>query len=331
MWQHSSRTVLRLLNRHTPAFIPKSFSTPIRCFSQIPFSPLIAVQHSPAALSKAKVSDTKKKGKSRKSNSQPPAVLLNTNTPATIEDSTVSHEDVKYVATEAAHEGLFKGADAVEDSVLDGFYSIRNMDGFEKWISEHASTLCKASEGKDKPKDKTLVLDLDNTGSDYPIKLHPACLTFLHEMSAHYEEIAIYTSSSKDYAQQISCQIALRYAEVYRPNRFPISEILSRDDCPIDPIDKDRCKDLLRFGKLDNVVFIDDDPYYSMRSQNDNVLQVRRYHGNESEEAGLMALVPLLKFLSAVDSVPSNLRKLKKVWHKNGLVKIVQSTGNETC
>ncbi|KAA1079856.1 hypothetical protein PGT21_025840 [Puccinia graminis f. sp. tritici] len=321
MWQHSSRTALCLLN-HTP----KSFSTPIR----------------------SKVSDTKK-SKSRKLNSQPTAVLLNTNTPATIEDSTVSHEDVKYVATEAAHDqGLFKGADAVEDSVLDGFYSIRDMDGFEKWISEHASTLCKPAEGKDKPKDKTLVLDLDNTliarnghpsdftaycnsGSDYPIKLHPACLTFLHEMSAHYEEIAIYTSSSKDYAQQISSQIALRYAEAYRPNRFPISEILSRDDCPIDPIDKDRCKDLLRFGKLDNVVFIDDDPYYSMRSQNDNVLQVRRYHGNESEEAGLMALVPLLKFLSAVDSVPSNLRKLKKVWHKNGLVKIVQSTGNETC
>ncbi|WAQ85858.1 hypothetical protein PtA15_6A487 [Puccinia triticina] len=38
-----------------------------------------------------------------------------------------------------------------------------------------------------------------------------------------------------------------------------------------------------------------------------------------------MAIAPLLTYLSSVKSVPDTMRKLKKVWHNAGLVKVVQS------
>ncbi|KAA1079872.1 hypothetical protein PGT21_026216 [Puccinia graminis f. sp. tritici] len=242
---------------------------------------------------------------------------------------------------------LFESSDAVDDSVLDGTYSIRDMDGFEKWISDHKSTLCNSGFEPDKPNKKTLVLDPDNTliSSDgyegdfvvdcnnekrYSILLHPDCITFLHEMVARYAEIAIYTSSSYVYATKIACQIGVRYARAYpHEDRLPFSKILSSDDCILDGAE--RKKDLHRLRSLQDVVFVDDDPYYSIRSQNDNVVQVRRFHGKESERSGLMAIVPLLSYLSSVDSVPSTMRKLKKVWYNNRLVKIVQSTMGVNC
>ncbi|KAA1083102.1 hypothetical protein PGT21_025084 [Puccinia graminis f. sp. tritici] len=39
----------------------------------------------------------------------------------------------------------------------------------------------------------------------------------------------------------------------------------------------------------------------------------------------------LYSYLSSVDSVLSTMRKLKKVWYNNGLVKIVQSTMGVNC
>ena len=53
-----------------------------------------------------------------------------------------------------AVETLFKGSETVEDSVLDGYYCIRNMDRFEGWIRERKSTLCKPPLEQDVPKKK---------------------------------------------------------------------------------------------------------------------------------------------------------------------------------
>ncbi|EFP89343.1 hypothetical protein PGT21_009987 [Puccinia graminis f. sp. tritici] len=248
-------------------------------------------------------------------------------------------------ATQALEE-LFKGSEAVDDSVLDGFYSIRDMDGFEKWISEHKSTLCRPTVAQTEPKRKILVLDLDNTlisrggcevdfvvdcenGCHYSIFIHPDCISFLHEMAAHYALISIFTSSSWIYATKIKKKIEERYLEAYPNSICPIRMVMASGHCTL--VEGERKKDLLKFGSLDNVVFVDDDPYYSIRSQNDNVVQVRRYHGQESQQGGLLALVPLLSFLSSVESVPTTLRKLKKVWHTNNLVEIVQSTVGVTC
>ncbi|KAH9459928.1 hypothetical protein MJO28_004407 [Puccinia striiformis f. sp. tritici] len=250
------------------------------------------------------------------------------------------------VATGALAE-LLKGSDAVDDSVLDGYYCIKNLDSFEKWISEHKSTLCNPALELSQSKNKILVMDLDNTliardcyshdfvvdclnGSRYSIKIHPMTLTFLHEMGQHYKGIAIYTSSSHVYANEIARQITMRYKEAYPDSKHtPFYNILSCNDCIL--VNGDRCKDLTNFGSLKNVVFVDDDPYYSMRNQNDNVIHVRRYHGQSSQEGGLMAIAPLLSFLSSVDSVPDTMHKLKKVWHNAGYVKVVQSTNGITC
>ncbi|KAA1083103.1 hypothetical protein PGT21_025086 [Puccinia graminis f. sp. tritici] len=165
------------------------------------------------------------------------------------------------IATQALGK-LFESSDAVDNSVLDGFYSIRDMDGFEKWISDHKSTLCNSGFEPDKPNKKTLVLDLDNTlissdgyegdfvvdcnnGKRYSILLHPDCITFLHEMVARYAEIAIYTSSSYVYTTKIACQIEVRYARAYpHEDRLPFSKILSSDDCILDGAE--RKKDLHR-------------------------------------------------------------------------------------
>ncbi|WAR55750.1 hypothetical protein PtB15_6B493 [Puccinia triticina] len=217
------------------------------------------------------------------------------------------------------------------------------MDGFEKWIRERKSTLCKPPLD---PKKKVLVLDLDNTlicrdkhpyefivdcnnGCRYPISIHPACIAFLHEMKAHYSMIAIYTSSSAVYASKICDKITTRYLQAYPDNKTPFFTIMSANDCP--SVDGMRSKDLLLFGSLEDVVFVDDDPYYSIRSQNDNVIHVRRYHGEKSQEGGLMAIAPLLTYLSSVESVSATMRKLKKVWHNAGLVKVVQCVRGVTC
>ncbi|POW18583.1 hypothetical protein PSHT_05681 [Puccinia striiformis] len=76
---------------------------------------------------------------------------------------------------------------------------------------------------------------------------------------------------------------------------------------------------------------IHDDPYYSIKDQNDNVIQVRRYHGQSPQQGGLMAIAPLLSFLSSVDSVLDTVHKLKKVWFNANLVKVVESTSDITC
>ncbi|WAQ85843.1 hypothetical protein PtA15_6A472 [Puccinia triticina] len=257
--------------------------------------------------------------------------------PATAEDPAAATADKE------AAEDLFKGSETVEDSVLDGYYCIQNMDGFEKWIRERKSTLCKPPLD---PKKKVLVLDLDNTlicrdkhpyefivdcnnGCRYPVSIHPACIAFLHEMKAHYSKIAIYTSSSAVYASKICDKMTTRYLQAYPDNKTPFFTIMSANDCP--SVDGMRSKDLLLFGSLEDVVFVDDDPYYSFRSQNDNVIHVRRYHGEKSQEGGLMAIAPLLTYLSSVKSVPDTMRKLKKVWHNAGLVKIVQCVRGVTC
>ncbi|OAV92298.1 hypothetical protein PTTG_03933 [Puccinia triticina 1-1 BBBD Race 1] len=265
--------------------------------------------------------------------------------PATAEDSAAvapSAED----AGKGALEELFKGSETVDDSVFDGYYCIRDMDGFEEWIRERKSKLCKPALEQDTPKKKILVLDLDNTlivrdqspyefivdchnGFSYAINIHPACITFLHEMAAHYAAIAIYTSSSAIYASTIYQEITKRYMKAYPGNSPPFYKIKSGNDCSVD--DGMRTKNLLMFGSLDDVVFVDDDPYYSIRNQNDNVIHVRRYHGKKSEEGGLMAIAPLLTFLSSVESVSNTMRKLKKVWHNAGFVKVVQCTRNVTC
>ncbi|KAI9617454.1 hypothetical protein KEM48_004908 [Puccinia striiformis f. sp. tritici PST-130] len=75
----------------------------------------------------------------------------------------------------------------------------------------------------------------------------------------------------------------------------------------------------------------DDDPYYSIKDQNDNVIQVRRYYGQSPQLGGLMAIAPLLSCLSSVDGVPDTVDKLKKVWFKANLVKVVESTSGITC
>ncbi|KAI7941847.1 hypothetical protein MJO29_013921 [Puccinia striiformis f. sp. tritici] len=46
---------------------------------------------------------------------------------------------------------------------------------------------------------------------------------------------------------------------------------------------------------------------------------------------GLMAIAPLLRFLSSVDSVSDSLHKLKNVWYNVGLVNVVPSTIGVTC
>ncbi|OAV86493.1 hypothetical protein PTTG_29873 [Puccinia triticina 1-1 BBBD Race 1] len=139
-------------------------------------------------------------------------------------------------------------------------------------------------------------------------------------MKVHYSKIAIYTSSSAEYASKICDKITTRYLQAYPDNKTLFFKILSADDCPIE--DRLRTKDMLLFGSLEDVVFVDDDPYYSIRSQNDNVIHV---------QGGLMAIAPLLTYLSSVKSVPDTMRKLKKVWHNAGLVKVVQSVRGVTC
>ncbi|KAH9471055.1 hypothetical protein MJO28_003132 [Puccinia striiformis f. sp. tritici] len=277
-------------------------------------------------------------------------VLSNTeDAAAAIADDSVPVGAGEGVAT-AALEKLFEGSDSVEDSVLDGFYSIKDMDGFEKWISKHKSRLCNhhALTGQSKSRHKILAMDLDNVliardsypshfditcnfgRSDYAIRIHPETLTFLHKMLNHYAEISIYTSSSHEYANKIVDEIRERYLKKYPDShQIPLLKVLSRNYCP--NLEGERRKNLSYFGSLDNVVFVDDDPYYSMRNQNNNVIHVRRYTGDKSEEAGLMAIVPLLTFLSSVESVSDSMLKLKKVWHKQGLVKVVQSTRGVPC
>ncbi|WAR55746.1 hypothetical protein PtB15_6B489 [Puccinia triticina] len=92
-------------------------------------------------------------------------------------------------------------------------------------------------------------------------------------MKVHYSKIAIYTSSSAEYASKICDKITTRYLQAYPDNKTLFFKILSADDCPIE--DRLRTKDMLLFGSLEDVVFVDDDPYYSIRSQNDNVIHVR--------------------------------------------------------
>ncbi|WAQ85863.1 hypothetical protein PtA15_6A492 [Puccinia triticina] len=228
----------------------------------------------------------------------------------TVSDPAVSPATAEDPAAATADKDLFKGSETVEDSVLDGYYCIQNMDGFEKWIRERKSTLCKPPLD---PKKK------------YSPRVH--CLPA--EVKAHYSMIAIYTSSSAVYASKICDKITTRYLQAYPDNKTPFFTIMSANDCP--SVDGMRSKDLLLFGSLEDVVFVDDDPYYSIRSQNDNVIHVRRYHGEKSQEGGLMAIAPLLTYLSSVESVSATMRKLKKVWHNAGLVKVVQCVRGVTC
>ncbi|PLW27118.1 hypothetical protein PCANC_23222 [Puccinia coronata f. sp. avenae] len=135
--------------------------------------------------------------------------------PDSTDDATVAVSEVaKDLATEEALKELFQGADTVPDSALDGYYNIKDMPAFEKWITDRKSTLCNPALAQDTPKQKILVLDLDNTlicrdsyssdsfrvsgtsPSTYNIQLHHDCLTFLHEKSAHYHQLVIFTSSS---------------------------------------------------------------------------------------------------------------------------------------
>jgi hypothetical protein len=268
--------------------------------------------------------------------------------PDSTDDATVAVSEVaKDLATEEALKELFQGADAVADSALDGYYTIRDMPAFEKWITDRKSTLCNPALAQDTPKQKYLVLDLDNTlicrdsyssdsfrvsgtsPSTYNIQLHPDCLTFLHEMSAHYHQLVIFTSSSYVYALNVVKEITKRYQKAFQDSTEPFSLVLASHNCTI--YRGERRKDLDAFGSLSDVVFVDDDPYYSMEGQNDNVIQVRRYHGDESEEPGLMAIAPLLTYLSSVKDVSQSMRDFKKVWHKAGLVKVVPSTVGITC
>ncbi|PLW09632.1 hypothetical protein PCASD_22550 [Puccinia coronata f. sp. avenae] len=211
-----------------------------------------------------------------------------------------------------AHKELFQGADAVADSALDGYYTIRDMPAFEK--DSYSSDSFRVSGA---------------SPSTYSIQLHPDCLTFLHEMSAHYHQLVIFTSSSYVYARNIVKEITKRYQKAFQDSTEPFSLVLASHNCTINR--GERRKDLDAFGSLSDVVFVDDEPYYSMEGQNDNVIQVRRYHGDESEEPGLMAIAPLLTYLSSVKDVSQSMRDFKKVWHKAGLVKVVPSTLGITC
>ncbi|PLW07155.1 hypothetical protein PCANC_24783 [Puccinia coronata f. sp. avenae] len=257
-------------------------------------------------------------------------------------------DDAKDAATAQALKVLFEGCDAIADSVLDGYYSIRDMQAFEKWIADRKSTLCNPALAQNTPKQKFLVLDLDNTlicrntkspdsfwvdgtyPARYRIQVHPDCLTFLHEMRAQSRLVAIFTSSSAVYAKNVVAEIERRYQEAFPGSTLgPFLTTMSSDDCT--DFRGERRKDLLKFGPLSHVVYVDDDPYYSMKDQNHIVIQVRRYNGSKSEQPGLMAIVPLLTYLSSITNVSETARNLKKVWHKAGLVKVVPSTVGISC
>ncbi|KAI7959340.1 hypothetical protein MJO28_003131, partial [Puccinia striiformis f. sp. tritici] len=98
-------------------------------------------------------------------------------------------------------------------------------------------------------------------------------------------KISIYTTSTAEYADKIVAEIRKRYIKKYPDShQVPLWKVLSRDYGP--HLDGERRRDLLLFGSLDYVVLVDDniESYYSIRNQNDNVIRVRRYMGDESEE-----------------------------------------------
>ncbi len=169
--------------------------------------------------------------------------------------------------------------------------------------------------------DKLLILDLDETlvhSSEKPLKRPSDFKVFQYEVykrpgvdeflsaCADMFEMAVWTSSSSDYAYEISDRIF--------PKSIQLKFLFTRERCTVrmnyELKDYYYIKDLKKVKRtgypLEKVIVIDDTPEKLSRNYG-NLIRVKEYNGSLDDEE----LHLLLKYLEIIKSVP-NVRSIEK-------------------
>ncbi|KAK9686320.1 hypothetical protein K7432_015201 [Basidiobolus ranarum] len=227
------------------------------------------------------------------------------------------------------------GVDVTADPALTGYYKVSDFEKLKEWMVRWfpSSTIPATIE-----RSKILVLDLDDTLISYrigasrdaywhregrSISFRPFLKLFLQAMCQYYAAVDIFTSSRAPYAEYVTREINEFIQE--EGENYKIRRVFSRDDCIID--NGERRKDLIQTHgmPLSSIVLVDDDPYYSVLSQNNNVLHLPGWE-KVNGDTWLIDSIPFLAHLSQCESIEREIEMFKKIWNKHEFVKTATST-----
>ena len=151
--------------------------------------------------------------------------------------------------------------------------------------------------------DETLIsLDRDNTKENKAIlKFRPGLLDFLSKMKKYYE-IIVFTSATKEYADQI--EDVIEQNEKYFEFRLYREHTLS--------FNNEFIKDISRIGRpLDKILIVDNMPQ-NYRMQKENGIGIKSFFGEDEEDDALEYLgIILIKIINNFDDVREGISEYK--------------------
>ena len=151
--------------------------------------------------------------------------------------------------------------------------------------------------------DETLIsLDRDNTKENKAIlKFRPGLLDFLTKMKKYYE-IIVFTSATKEYADQI--EDVIEQNEKYFEFRLYREHTLS--------FNNEFIKDISRIGRpLDKILIVDNMPQ-NYRMQKENGIGIKSFFGEDEEDDALEYLgIILIKIINNFDDVREGISEYK--------------------
>ena len=151
--------------------------------------------------------------------------------------------------------------------------------------------------------DETLIsLDRDNTKENKAIlKFRPGLLDFLSKMKKFYE-IIVFTSATKEYADQI--EDVIEQNEKYFEFRLYREHTLS--------FNNEFIKDISRIGRpLDKILIVDNMPQ-NYRMQKENGIGIKSFFGDDEEDDALEYLgIILIKIINNFDDVREGISEYK--------------------